>query len=394
MQARDRLIRFAGSWHSDAALAAGLWLLLVALVAAAGELHGPNNLLETGCGLGVCASIVARRRFPKQAALAASAALALTALGNVGNLPVNPVAVPIFLLAYSLGAADDMVASALVMVILLAGLQVENGITAFNPFLLVIVIGPWALGLVVGSRRRLAEQLAARGAELAAERELFAAEAVRYERARIARELHDIVAHCLSVMVVQASAGQRLTGKDPVLAADAFDAIAESAEQAESEIGRLVELLEHQPVRPGIDPIGLVDDLVARASATGLAVSCRVAGTAEEVSEQAAQAAYRVVQESLTNALKHAPGAPVDVVIAGTGGDLEISVTNGTPAAPPSGLERTGGGRGLAGMRERVHACGGELSAGRTADGGWKVLARFPRGMDAPHPPAGGPRPG
>jgi Histidine kinase-, DNA gyrase B-, and HSP90-like ATPase len=99
-----------------------------------------------------------------------------------------------------------------------------------------------------------------------------------------------------------------------------------------------------------------------------------------------------VVQESLTNALKHAPGAPVDVVIAGTGGGLEISVANGVPTAPLSGLEQAGGGRGLAGMRERVHACGGELTAGMTADGGWRVLARFPRGMDAAHPAADGRR--
>jgi len=86
-----------------------------------------------------------------------------------------------------------------------------------------------------------------------------------------------------------------------------------------------------------------------------------------------------VVQESLTNALKHAPGAPVDVVIAEAGGDLEVSVSNGPPAAPPSGLEWAGGGRGLAGIHERVRACGGELTAGPADGGGWRVMARLPR---------------
>ena len=112
---------------------------------------------------------------------------------------------------------------------------------------MVLTIGPWAVGLVVRSRRRLTEQLAVRGRELEAERALFAAEAVRYERARIARELHDIVAHCVSVMVIQASAGQRLTATDPSLAAEAFDSIGEVARQAEAEIGRLVDLLDHAP---------------------------------------------------------------------------------------------------------------------------------------------------
>ena len=191
---------------------------------------------------------------------------------------------------------------------------------------MVLTIGPWAVGLVVRSRRRLTEQLAARGRELAAERALFAAEAVRYERARIARELHDIVAHCVSVMVIQASAGQRLTATDPALAAEAFDSIAEAARQAEAEIGRLVELLDHDSQQRGVRwrP---ADRRARHPGGRGRAgrqlpvhrLSGRPCGPA-------ADAAYRVVQESLTNALKHAPGAPVDVVIAGAGGHVEIGV--------------------------------------------------------------------
>jgi signal transduction histidine kinase len=378
MRTRDQLARFAGSWHSDLALAAGLSVVLLAWGAAQGYLHGLNNFFEYGCGLGLFGCMVARRRFPKLAALAAAGLLLLTTVGYLGNLPVDPDLVPIFLVGYSLGSDDDQFWSLVVMIVLLFSMQAANDLTVFNPIVPVSVLGSWGLGRVVGSRRRLAEQLAARGAELAAERELFAAEAIRYERARIARELHDIVAHCLSVMVIQASAGQRLTGQDPALAADAFDAIAESVRQAESEIGRLVELLEHEASRPVIDGIRLVDELVARATAAGLMVRCRFTGAADGVSAQAAEAMYRVVQESLTNALKHAPGAPVDVIMAGTGGELEVSVANGTPTVPASGLERAGAGRGLTGMRERVQACGGELTAGPAEAGGWRVRARFP----------------
>ena len=263
--------------------------------------------------------------------------------------------------------------------LLLIGLQIGNGLTTFNPIFFVLTIGPWAIGLVVRSRRRLTEQLAVRGRELEAERALFAAEAVRYERARIARELHDIVAHCVSVMVIQAGAGQRLTAVDPSLAAEAFDSIGEVAQQAEAEIGRLLDLLDATGQQGGADGLRLIGELVTRAAAAGLAVSCRFSGSSDGLPAPASDAAYRVVQESLTNALRHAPGAPVDVVVAGADGYVEIDVRNGPAVGPPSGLERSGGGRGLTGMRERVAACGGELTAGPAEDGGWRVVARLPR---------------
>jgi signal transduction histidine kinase len=366
------------SWRADAVLAAGLALATVLTVAAQGLLHGTNNIFVACCGAGVLACLVPRRNYPRLAALGAACFLAAASFGNVNPLPALPV-VAVFLLEYSLGTVDGTGLSIVAMVCLSVAAQAAVAGSVFNPFVVVGTIGPFALGLVVRSRRRLGDQLAARGRELEAERELFAAEAVRYERARIARELHDIVAHCISVMVIQAGAGQRLASRDPALAADAFDAIAESLQQAESEIDRLVELLEHDPGPRGIDGIRLVDELVARAGAAGLAVSCRFSGSADGLSRQASETAYRVVQESLTNALKHAPGAPVDVVIAEAGGGLEVRVANGPPSAPPSGLEWTGGGRGLAGMHERVRACGGELTAGPVDGGGWRVVARLPR---------------
>jgi signal transduction histidine kinase len=382
MQARERVARLAGSWRADAVLAAGLSLGTVIYVAIQGLLAGRNGIFETACCVGLLACIAPRRRFPRLAALAAAGWLGLASLGNTNPLPGSPALVAIFLLAYSLGTADGTVLSLAALACLGVGTQAAQGIAVFNPFVIVCIIGPFATGLVMRSRRSLADQLAARGAELEVERELFAAEAVRYERARIARELHDIVAHCISVMVIQAGAGQRLAGRDPELAAESFDAISEALRQAESEIGRLVDLLGHDLGQRGRDGIRLVDELVARAAAAGLSVSCRFAGPAEELPEQASEAAYRVVQESLTNALKHAPGSPVEVVIAASGPSVEVAVRNGPSAAAPSGLEGTGGGRGLAGMRERVQSCGGELSAGPADGGGWQVLARLPRQPD------------
>jgi signal transduction histidine kinase len=307
---------------------------------------------------------------------------AVSALGSLSTIPDalgNVIVIPIFLLAYSLGTAGDQRRSMVIVVLLVVGLQLQNGLTRFNPIFFVLTIGPWALGLVVRSRRRITEQLALRGRELEAERALFAAEAVRYERARIARELHDIVAHCVSVMVIQAGAGQRLTAADPSLAAEAFDSIGEAARQAEAEIGRLLDLLDATGDQGGADGLRLIGELVTRAAAAGLAVSCRFSGSADGLPAPASDAAYRVVQESLTNALKHAPGAPVDIVVEGAGGYVEIDVRNSPAVGPPSGLERSGGGRGLTGMRERVTACGGELDAGPGEAGGWRVVARLPR---------------
>jgi signal transduction histidine kinase len=143
----------------------------------------------------------------------------------------------------------------------------------------------------------------------------------------------------------------------------------------------MVQLLDQDPRLdprlPGADGMMLVDELVARATAARLAVSVRVAGSADGLSGEASEAAYRVVQEGMTNALKHAPGAHVDIAITELNGNVEIAVVNGPPVALASGLERAGGGNGLAGMRDQVLACGGELTAG-PEDGGWQVRAWLP----------------
>jgi signal transduction histidine kinase len=376
MRPGDRISRIAAGRRADVLLALGLSAFLLIYLIARGLLHGANNLLETSCGVGVFGSVIMRRSHPQLAAVVAGGCLAVAALGSSAAFPGSLILVPVIFLAYSLGTAADLRRSVLALAVLSAGLQLSAG--QFNPVVVVLTIGPWAAGLVIRSRRRLTEQLAARGQELEAERALFATEAVRYERARIARELHDIVAHCVSVMVIQASAGQRLTATDPSLAAEAFDSIAEVARQAEAEIGRLVELLGRDSQQRGGHGVRLIGELVTRAGAAGLAVTCRFTGSADGLPDAAADAAYRVVQESLTNAFKHAPGAPVDVVIAGAGGHVEIGVVNGPATGPQSGLELAGAGRGLTGMQERVTACGGQISAGPVAGGGWQVLARLP----------------
>jgi signal transduction histidine kinase len=251
---------------------------------------------------------------------------------------------------------------------------------------LMLTVPPYVAGTVLRLRRETADQLAERARELEEERELVTEIALRHERARIASELHDIVGHAISVMVVQAAAGQRLVDSDPVQAQEALVAISESARQGTRDLERLVELLGGDPGDPGgadgrgAGDLVLVQEVVGRAVRSGLDVSCRFEGDPDGLGEAASHLAFRVVQESLTNALRHAPGSQVRVLVrtlsVGDGADLDVRVENDASAARVPTL--VGTGRGLTGLRERLHALGGDLDAGATPSGGWAVHARIP----------------
>lgn len=233
-------------------------------------------------------------------------------------------------------------------------------------------------GLLAGTalrlRRETAAELALRARELEEEREQFARLAVRNERARIAAELHDIVGHSLSVMVVQAQAGQRLADADPEGAARALRAIAESASQGQEDLGRLVALLEGEAVA-GPD-LTLIAEVADRAARSGLKVTCRFEGDHEATPPATAQLAFRVVQEALTNALRYAPGSEVHIQVSSGEAGLTVGVTNDRPRHPTAGI--TGSGQGLAGLRERVQEIGGSLASGHSPGGGWSVEAVLP----------------
>ena len=246
---------------------------------------------------------------------------------------------------------------------------------------LVFTGPPYAAGTVLRLRKETAAELSLRAQELEDERELYAEIALRHERARIASELHDIVGHAISVMVIQAAAGQRLVDVDPVRAKGAFAAISESARQGSADLHRLVELLGGADSRtPGGLDLSLVDGMVTRAGNSGLDVTCRFEGDQYRVREPVAHLALRVVQESLTNALRYAPGAAVRILITAdeSGQGLVIRVENDRAARREAPMAGTG--RGLVGLRERVQTLGGRFSAGSTGVGGWAVEAHLPGG--------------
>lgn len=245
-----------------------------------------------------------------------------------------------------------------------------------NPFVVATAAGSWVVGALFRDHRLLAEQLRVRSQELVAEGSIYAAESVRHERARIARELHDIVGHSLSVVVLQAAAGERLVDGSPEAAAQALEDIARVARQAQDEIGALVALLTPKDDELAPLPV-LTHRLVDAAAASGLNVTCRIDGTLDIPAGDRSHAAYRIIQEAVTNALRHAPGAPIRIGLYEDQGCLRVEVRNGPPkAATPEPADLVGG-YGLEGMRERVATCGGTLDAGPTLAGGWQVTATF-----------------
>jgi signal transduction histidine kinase len=246
-----------------------------------------------------------------------------------------------------------------------------------SPGLIVLTVPGYLAGTALRLRRHTAEELAERGREIDLERDLFAELSVRNERARIASELHDIVGHAVSVMVVQAAAGQRLVDTAPEAAAETLSTIASSARRGRSDLRRLIDLLSGTEVATA--DLSLVDELVEQASRTGLRVVCRFEGPRDGISAAQAQTAFRIVQEGLTNALRHAPGAEVRVLVRGSddGRALTVRVDNGAPPGAAD-TQLVGTGRGLRGLRERVQDVGGTFSAGRFADG-WRVEASLAR---------------
>ena len=238
-------------------------------------------------------------------------------------------------------------------------------------FFTAIFGGTWLAGRAMRRRR-------GRERELILEREEKARPAVLEERTRIARELHDVVAHAVSVIVLQARGARHALGKEPDDARDAIDAIEETATQALGEMRRLLGLLRADDEEVALAPqpsLAHLDTLVAHVRDAGLPVEVRVEGRPRELAPGVDLSAYRIVQEALTNALKHAGQARARVVVHYGDEVLELEVAD-TGAGDANG--GGGGGHGLAGMRERVAVFGGELESGPRSEGGFAVRARLP----------------
>ena len=334
----------------------------------------------------VAAPVSLRSTRPLWAVALSGAAIVCSAV--LDDLGVDNVAYAfaVLLCAYSTGShlprrrALYGLGLALAVMFAMAGLleQREIGNFFFGPIFLALI--PWGVGRAVRHRAELSRQLAEQAEELRRTREQSAALAVQEERTRIARDLHDTVAHAVAAMVVQASAGRRALDRDVEQAIGTAHAIESTGRDALDELRRLLGVMRRGDEdlalapQPTLDRIG---ELVERSRQVGLDVDLRVEGEPCRLAQGAELAAYRIVQESLANVLLHARGAAARVVVCHGVDEVTIEVTDGGGAVGRA----NGAGRGLAGMRERVALFGGDLEAGPANDGGWTVRARLPRDM-------------
>jgi signal transduction histidine kinase len=245
-------------------------------------------------------------------------------------------------------------------------------------------VGIWALGAYIQTRRRYLQELRDRAADLEREREQRIQIAEHEERASIARELHDIVAHSVTVMLVGVRGARDVLSSNPRVADETLARVETSGEQSLAELRRILALLRapEQGAEARPQPsLTQLDELVAEYRDAGLPVRLIVAGEPRALPGGIELSVYRIVQEALTNVLKHSRPSEVTVTLAFRGpSGLEVEVVDDGRSAS-DGAEATG--HGLVGMRERVTLLGGELEAGRRPGGGFRVAARLPVGGDA-----------
>jgi signal transduction histidine kinase len=242
-------------------------------------------------------------------------------------------------------------------------------------------IVPWLAGRTIRNQTILARELAEKAERAQHARQADERRAIALERSRIARELHDVLAHNLSVMVVQASAARRVLDKDPVKAVEAAALIERTGREALAEIRHLFGPVRHGDgeALSGPPSIARVGELARRARAAGLRVELRTTGDPVELPAGIDLAAYRIVQEALTNAIKYAGSAEARVTVSYEPNEVVLSIENdGVGPTGGSELGDASGGHGLVGMRERAALYGGIVDAGRRRDGGFAVHARLP----------------
>jgi signal transduction histidine kinase len=235
----------------------------------------------------------------------------------------------------------------------------------------------WVIGFAVGEKYREVDEAKERAALAEREREERARRAVADERARIARELHDVVGHSVSVMTVQASAVRRVLDQDQERVSEALQVVEQTGREALAEMRRMVGVLRHAEEAPALAPqpsLGEIERLVQHARDRGLPVELSIEGDPVDLPTAIDLTAYRLVQEGLTNAIKHARAQQAEVVIRYEDGHVELTVSDDGSGGGDGG----GSGHGLVGMRERVTVYGGELEAGPRPEGGFRLRARLP----------------
>jgi signal transduction histidine kinase len=320
--------------------------------------------------------LIWRRRFPTLCMLAIF--VSLFAYNQVDRAANEPIAWGFLVAAYSIAWGGRRGQQVLVLLAVGATAIVTSRSPTTATIGLLTTVGAYAAGILARRREVRMAALARRAGEMERRHELDVARAATAERARIARDMHDILAHAVSLMVVQAEAGPVVVRTNPERAERAFEAIADTGRDAMVQLRRMLGILKDEqdagPRTPQPTVAGL-SGLVEQVGGTpGLTVTLETAGSPRGLPADAEVAAYRIVQEALTNTVKHAAAEHATVRLEWTDASLMITVTDdgrGAGASP-------GSGNGLIGIRERAVACGGTASAGPLPCGGHRVTASLP----------------
>ena len=349
--------------------------------------EGDDRLTLTGWLLGAATAVplVWRRRSPYASALAVSAATTAMAYYHA---PPPDVLYGGLVVLYTMAAQGlpwqrrSMLASWLLGAVLT--MQHKEHSQPFEyAFHITGMISAYGLGVLARVQRAYTAAVEDRAARLERERAAETAKAIAQERSRIARDMHDILAHAVSLMVVQAEAGPVVVRSDPSRAEAAFDAIATSGRDAMAQLRRILGVLKEEERRGGAarlpppDPPGPPSGGRPGAESTGRRGARPIRARPRPLPPDTEVAAYRAVQEALTNTVKHAYASCAQVELDWAEDELTLTVTD-----DGSGPARTEGGHGLIGLRERAAACGGSAETGPGPDGGFRVVVRLPAGAD------------
>jgi signal transduction histidine kinase len=337
-----------------------------------------------------CLPLVGRRRWPFAATLVCGV---MTVAYTVSGLPepALPYAglVAIYSAAAHASARLAQIAALVAVIALAVALVLDAPRSDLQDALVMYLVFSvaWLLGNGVRDRRQRTAELEERASALERTRTAEAERAVVQERNRIAREMHDVVAHHVSMMVVQAEAGPVALERDPARAVESFEIISASGKQVLREMRRLLGVLRADPQdrlapQPGISDVAA---LVDRVRAAGLDVQLRVAGRARDLPPAVDLSAFRLLQEALTNVLRHAGTARASVLVEYRPDVLHLEVLDdgiGAASSTANGERGISGeqGHGLLAMRERMRLVSGSVEAGPRPEGGWAVRARLPLG--------------
>jgi signal transduction histidine kinase len=373
-----RIRRLLGSEGIDLVLAGLVALLSVALL-----VGGRHSLPAVVLGVLGSASIAARRRAPVVSVvwiIAATALIAIIGDGASGQAQGLAAALCFYTLA---GRGSPRTSVDVALLLAAAGvvaLTPHVGLLGYVvPWLLFVAL-PYLAGRAVVTRRRLTRELEINAGRAHREQEARAGAAALEERTRIAREIHDVLAHSLSVMVIQTVAAREIAAGDPASARAALAAVQLSGREALLEMRRMIGVLRRGDVAlagsttPGLSAL---ERLAEQTRMSGLPVELRVVGERRELPGALDLVAFRIVQEALTNAIKHAGPARASVTVTFAADVLDLEICD-DGRGRSSETATAGAGHGLVGMRERIALIGGELSAGRRRGGGFRVHARFP----------------